>query len=399
MHKTILDGEQPMRGNVRRRKIAYYSINDPLDKRSWSGTTYYFGQTLQKNVGEVDFLGPVKIPWLLDKTFRALQKLSRLFFRSEWIPKYSLLKNIYACRILEYKMRGRQYDLLVAPAAASELGYLNTDLPIVYFGDATYKSYSETYEKEFKGSNRFSRWEGNHLEKKSLKKSSLIVLTSRWAALSAIHDYGVPADKVEVILLGANIDRVPAHDVIFRKEANRTLTLLFLAVDWERKGGAIAFDTLQHLLALGIEARLIVCGVVPPPQFKHPCMEVIPFLNKNAPADYQQFVALLSSVHFLVVPTRADCSLLVSCEANAYGVPTISTDVGGVIDVVKEGVNGYCLPYEAGGYEYAVKTAALFADKEKYHQLIVSSRRRFDEELNWDSFAENFHQVLEKHAL
>ena len=35
-------------------KIAYLSINDPLDKRSWSGTTYYIGQTLQKNIGEVD---------------------------------------------------------------------------------------------------------------------------------------------------------------------------------------------------------------------------------------------------------------------------------------------------------------------------------------------------------
>ncbi|MBE7171072.1 MAG: glycosyltransferase family 4 protein [Williamsia sp.] len=385
--------------NTSRRKIAYYSINDPLDKRSWSGITYYLGQTLQKNIGEVHFLGPVKIPWFLDKTFRALQKLSRFFFRSEWIPKYSLLKNIYACWILKRKMKGHDYDLLVAPAAASELGYLNTRLPIVYFGDATYKAYSETYEKEFKGSNKFSRWEGNHLEKRSLKKSSLIVLTSRWAAQSAINDYGVPASKIEVILLGANIDHPPARDIIFQKEANKTLTLLFLAVDWERKGGAIAFAALEQLHKMGIQARLVVCGVVPPPQFVHPCMEVIPFLNKNEAADYRRFVALLSSVHFLVVPTRADCSLLVSCEANAYGVPTISTAVGGVNDVVKDGVNGYCLPPEAGGAAYAQKIAAIFADKERYHQLVLSSRRRFEEELNWDSFADHFHQVLEKHAL
>ena len=390
--------EQPVVA-TRRKKIAYYSINDPLDKRSWSGTTYYFGQTLQKHVGDVDFLGPVKIPWLLDKTIRALQKLSRFLFRSEWIPKYSLLKNIYACRILKRRMQGRQYDLLVAPAAASELGYLNTDLPIVYFGDATYKAYSETYEKEFKNSNKFSRWEGEHLEKRALKKSSLIVLTSCWAANSAMHDYGVPASKIEVILLGANIDLIPGRDIIFHKEANKTLTLLFLAVDWERKGGAIAFDALKHLHKMGINARLVVCGVVPPPQFVHSHMEVIPFLNKNDAADYRRFVALLSSVHFLLVPTRADCSLLVSCEANAYGVPTVSTDVGGVKDVVKDGINGYCLPPEAGGAEYASAIASLFADKEKYHQLVVSSRNRFENELNWDSFADHFHQVLQKHSL
>ena len=385
--------------NSGRRKIAYYSFNDPLDKRSWSGTTYYMGQALQRNVGDVHFLGPVKIPWLLDKTFRALQKLSRFFFRSEWIPKYSLLKNIYASIILKRKMKGQSYDLLVAPAAAPELGYLNTELPIVYFGDATYKAYSETYEKEFKGSNKFSRWEGDHLERRSLKKSALIVLTSHWAANSAMHDYGVPADKIEVILLGANIDRVPGRELIFNKEANKTLTLLFLAVDWERKGGAIAFAALEHLHKMGINARLVVCGVVPPPRFVHPCMEVIPFLNKNEPADYQRFATLLSSVHFLVVPTRADCSLLVCCEANAYGVPTISTDVGGVKDVVKDGVNGYCLPPEAGGVAYASKIAALFADKESYHQLVLSSRKRFEEELNWNSFGEHFQKILVKHAL
>src|ERR1700744_2177318 len=106
--------------HTRRRRIAYYSINDPLDKRSWSGITYYMGQAIQRDIGEVDFLGPVHIPWLVDKAFRAVQKLSRLFFRVEWIPKYSLVKNIYAARKLEKKMKGRQYDLLGAPAAAPE---------------------------------------------------------------------------------------------------------------------------------------------------------------------------------------------------------------------------------------------------------------------------------------
>ncbi len=391
--------EQKNMENFRRRKIAYYSINDPLDKRSWSGTTYYLGQTLQKNVGDVDFLGPVKIPWLLDKTIRALQKLSRLLFRSEWIPKYSLLKNMYACIILQRRMKGKEYDFLIAPAAASELGYLNTSLPIIYFGDATYKAYSATYEKEFRNMGALTRWEGNHLETRSLKKSSLVVMTSHWAARSAMVDYQVPANKVEVLLLGANVDKIPGREIIFNKESNTTLTLLFLAVDWERKGGAIAFETLKELHAMGIPAKLIVCGVVPPVHFSDPLMEVIPFLNKNEAGDYQRFAALLSSIHFMIVPTRADCSLLVNCEANAYGVPTMSTDVGGVSDVVKNGINGYCLPFDARGKEYATVIARTYGDKEIYHQLITGSRNMFEDQLNWEKFAEKFNQMLIRHRL
>lgn len=385
--------------NPRRRKIAYYSINDPMDKRSWSGITYYLGQTLQKNVGDVHFLGPVKIPWVLDKTCRGLQKISRYVFKREWIPKYSLLKNIYACIVLKRKMKGRQYDFLMAPAAASELGYLNTRLPVIYFGDATYKAYSETYEKEFRNLGSFSRWEGNHLEKLALQKSALAIFSSHWAARSAINDYGMPANRTEVIQMGANIDNTPEREIIFKKEENKTLTLLFLSVDWERKGGPIAFNTMERLHDTGLDVKLIVCGCIPPAGYVHRCMEVIPFLNKNKAHDFALFVQVLSSTHFLLLPTRADCTPLVNCESNAYGVPVITTNVGGISDGVKDGVNGYCLPLDAGGTEYAPLIAKLFSDKERYHQLIISSRKRFDEELNWDKFAENFHRVLQKHNL
>jgi glycosyltransferase involved in cell wall biosynthesis len=384
---------------ARRRKIAYYTINDPLDKRSWSGITYYLSQTLQQHVGDVEVLGPVPIPWLLDKTCRALQKTSRLFFRSEWIPKYSLLKNVYASWYLGRKMKGKQYDFIMAPSAAPELAYLTTSVPIIYFGDATYKVYSDTYAKESANLGAISRWEGNHLENKSLHKSLFAILTSQWAANSAITDYKLPTDKVEVMLLGANIEQAPEQAVIHHKFENSTLTLLFLAVDWDRKGGKIAFDALVHLHEQGIEAKLIVCGCTPPAQYQHPGLEVIPFINKNLPADYAQFVRILSSSHFLLLPTRADCSLLVAMEANSYGVPAITTAVGGVPDVVLDGINGYCLPLEAEGQAYAKTIAAIYADEPRYRQLVASSRKRFDEELSWTKWTDLFERALQKHQL
>jgi len=184
-----------------------------------------------------------------------------------------------------------------------------------------------------------------------------------------------------------------------KKKKNETLTLLFLAVDWERKGGAIAFDALQHLLRQGISAKLVVCGCTPSAAYLSPEVEVIPFINKNNCDDYDLFVKLLSSAHFLLLPTRADCSLLAAMEANSYGVPAITTNVGGVPDVVIDGVNGYCLPFEDQGEKYASLIAEIYKDKKRYHQLIQSSRDRFDAELNWDKWAERFKEQLEKRHL
>ena len=382
-----------------RRKIAYYTINDPLDKRSWSGITWYLGQALQSKIGDVHFVGPVKIPWLLDKLIRVLQKTSRAVFGVEWIPKYSLIKNIYASISLKRKMRGQHYDFVFAPAAAPELAYLKTNVPIIYFGDATYKIYSDTYKKEFRNAGSFTKWEGNFLEQRSLDKSKLVILTSQWAVQSAIKDYGILATKIETILLGANVDNIPDRQSIFLKDLNPQLTLLFLAVDWDRKGGAIAFETLVNLHAQGISAKLIVCGCVPPAGYEHPFLQTIPFVNKNISDDYALFVKLLSTSHFLLVPTRADCSLLVAMEAASYGMPAITTRTGGVPDVVIDGVNGYCLPYEADGTAYAGLIAEIFMDKDRYHQLIVSSRDRFDHALSWDRWAVDFLKALEKHQL
>ena len=383
--------------HTKRAEIAFYCLNDPMDKRSWSGIPYYLGQTLQKHIGDVDFLGPVRVPWLLEKIMRGTMKFTRYVLKKEYLPQYSLLKNLYASWYLKQRMKGKQYDFLLAPAAASELAFLSTDIPVIYFGDATFKAYSSTYDTVFNKVTAFTKWEGNYLEKRSLEKSALIILTSRWAAQSAITDYGIPASKIVVMPFGANIDDAPGRDAIFSKEANKTLTLLFLAVDWERKGGAIALAALEQLHAMGIRAKLVVCGCEPPAETTHPFMEVIPFIDKNLPADYGLFVQLFLSVHFLLLPTRADCTPLVNNESGAYGVPVITTDVGGVADTVENGVNGYCLPLKAGGEVYAKLIAEIFADKDRYHQLVRASRERYEQELNWDTWAEQFQKLLPQH--
>jgi glycosyltransferase involved in cell wall biosynthesis len=292
-------------------------------------------------------------------------------------------------------MKGREYDCIVAPAASTELALFRSQIPVVYVSDTTFQLISNFYTWDFEKMPAISRWEGNTIERLALQHSTGVVLSSNWATNSAIHDYGVPAEKILTIPLGANVDFVPEADVIFQKLQGQELTLLYLAVEWERKGGPLAFETLQQLHAKGVKAKLIICGCIPPSQFQHPYMEVIPFLNKNKKEDHDKFVELLSTVHFLLLPTRADCSLLVSCEASAYGVPVISTRTGGVNEVVLDDVNGYCLPHEAKGEAYAEVILKIYSDRARYEKLIHSSRKRYENHLNWDQWAKDFIRFYE----
>lgn len=378
-------------------KIAYLALNDPQDKRSWSGTTYYIAKALEKDGNDVDFLGPLKLPKWLDKVLRAIAKFNRIVFRREYITKYSLLLSWYSAKQFHKKLKAKKYDCICAPAASAELGFLKTNLPVIYITDATFKLVSSYNYNEFDKMSWFSKIEGNLLERHALKKSSVVMYPSGWAADSAVNDYHTLTDKIFIAPFGANIDKIPDGNIIYRKLDNKELTLLFLGVDWERKGGNIAFDVLKFLhYTHGIKARLIVCGCTPPPQLSHPYMEVIPFLDKNKKEDYERFVNIMSSAHFLLVPTRADCSLLVGCEANAYGVPAITTETGGVPEIIKDGVNGYCLPYTANGNTYAALIAELFINEAKYKDLVLSSRQRFEEYLNWQKWSESFNDIYRR---
>lgn len=379
-------------------KIAYLSISDPLDKNSWSGNIYHIAKALQEYGHEVDFFGPIHIPSFLNKFLRGFAKFNRVVFRREYLAKCNLFLSWYAGKYFEKQLKDKTYDCICVPSESSAVAFLKTKTPVFFITDTTFKLITRYY-NEFKKIPFISKLEGNLLEKKALKKSASVIYSSIWAAESAVHDYNVSAEHILITPTGANIDKIPDRDSIYKKLNNKELTLLFLATEWDRKGGDIAFETLKFLqYSHGIKAKLIVCGCEPPAQYKSPQMEVIPFLNKNKPEDAEQLNTLLCDAHFLLVPTRADCSLVTASEANAFGVPAITTETGGVPEVVKDGVNGYCLPQSANGNTYAALIAELFIDEAKYRELILTSRQRFEQYLNWNTWAEGFGELFEKNT-
>ena len=331
------------------------------------------------------------------KSLVAFVKLNRVLFNKEYKVQYSVVYSWFAARYIRRQMKGKHYDVIVAPVASMLIAYLKTDVPIVFFTDCTLNLYSHYYKREFTRVSPLSLWEGELLDRRSYRKSSLVIFTSHWAARSGLNFYGIPQHKIAYHSLGANMDFTPGRDMIFEKEKNPVLSLLFLGVDWDRKGGIYAYDTLIELHRMGIDARLVICGCVPPEGISHPSMEVIPFLDKNRKEHHDRFIELLSTFHFLIFPTRADCSSTVTCESNAYGMPSIGTITGGVPEIVLDGINGYCLPLEAGGADFAQLISEIYHDKKRYHELILSSRMRYEELLNWDRWTEYFKVLYREH--
>ncbi len=228
--------------------------------------------------------------------------------------------------------------------------------------------------------------EGNFIERLAIEKACLILYASQWAAQSAINDYGADESKIKVVPLGANLedDDIPNEELIFQKNKSDSCRLFFLGVDWRRKGGDIAFETLLKLEELGIESELVVCGCVPPKGISHEKMKVLPFLNKNNVNDRKILIDQFVTSDFLILPTRNECFGIVFCEANAFGLPVITTNTGGVPEVIKNGENGFMLPINAEGSDYAEIISSIYLDDKRYYNLVISSRAAFESRLNWN---------------
>lgn len=363
-------------------------------RKNWSGTPFYMARALELHCGEVvhyrEISGGLPI-------FRA-KIANKLTFalagkRHDWLHTYPLSRR-YA-RYFQEEIRRTRPDVLFGCAAASEIALLETDLPMVGSSDAT-AALNRNYYTSATHLTAYSNRVVEDIERRYLHKMLGLLYSTKWAADSAVRDYGVSPSRVFSAPYGANLDggAIPPRAGALREKQRDVCRLLFLGVDWERKGGAIAVETLKCLLTMGVPAELTVCGCVPPAEYQYPKIRVIPFLDKNTPDGMNSILRLLYESHFLLLPTRAEAFGIVFCEAAAFGLPSISTDTGGVSGVVSEGRNGHLLPLSAGGEDYAGVIASCFTDFSRYEQLRRTSREEYEERLNWDAWGRAAARIL-----
>ncbi|HEU4436540.1 MAG TPA: glycosyltransferase family 4 protein, partial [candidate division Zixibacteria bacterium] len=331
-------------------------------------------------MGEVAFLGPIR---LKSGLFGKLVNRTARLFGKQYDYTHSLFMAKAYARAFTPRLHGQNFDLIFAPAASTEITFLESNIPILYTSDATFArmvDYQPGFSNLFKRSIRH----GHFIERSAVRKAALLLYPTDWAAQSAVRDYGADPAKVFVAPYGANLDEIPAHEKVLQRKKSPSCRLLFLGVNWERKGGPIAFETLLQLEKMGLPAELVVCGCIPPARFSHRGMTVIPFLDKNDPEQAERLVRLFWDADFLLLPTRYECYGVVFCEAAAFGLPVITTDTGGVSGVVREGENGHLLPHEAAGADYARLIAEIYRNDERYYTLVRQSRKTFEERFNWD---------------
>ncbi|CAN5309307.1 glycosyltransferase family 4 protein [soil metagenome] len=178
-------------------------------------------------------------------------------------------------------------------------------------------------------------------ERQGYHAAAGVIAHSRWAANSLIDDYGVPSDKVHVVVPGANLDPESYGEweraEIRRRETSASLTgkdsirFVFVGKDWKRKG----LDRLLRGLALarrqGADVTLRVIGcpreALPSELRDTSGIEWCGFINKRE--DPKRFLRLVAECDVGCLLSRAEAGGISLREYHALGLAVFGTTAGG----------------------------------------------------------------------
>lgn len=377
-------------GQVRPR-IGLIADGDARNPATMSGTPHFCGKALHAYCGDVEILN-CGYRWL-EGAMRLGNGAAERVTRRRYSRAHSIALARLRSRDFARQARATGCDLVFSAKDCKGIAYFpRHQCPVIYWSDATFRSMIGYY-PSFSSLYRFSRREGELIERHALNRADAVLMLTGWAASSAVTDYGISARKVSAFPVGPKISVWPEA-----AEARRTETfsggvrLLWVGVRWERKGGPMALRIAEALHARGISVELTVIGTQPP--VTSPLMRVIPYLNKSDPAEFAQLQEEYRRAHFFVLPTRQEAGGSVFVEATGSGLPSIACRTGGVGSLVRHNVNGFTFPLDTPAATYADVIQEHCREPELYRSLVERTCDFHRRVANWEVWGERVAGII-----
>ncbi len=370
----------------RRPKIALLSSRDVTNQNALEH--YSIAKALEMYVGDVI---PIQYPKPSTQLFHRLIKkyLKYSRFTNKDIIKKAKINSITIKKLLDTY----DYDILFAPQGSQLIAFLDIIQPIVYYTDSTFNLMIDYYHPR----NYFSQQDIEQfetIEYLALQNARLVLPSNDWAVKSIVQHYGINKNKVHLNLSGPNLLDIPLRSQLYKEDIKKSIKLLMVGRFWHRKGGDIGLETVYSLIENGESAHLTICGMEPPYSYNKNYVTIIKNIDKNKSRDYEKLIKLYNDSHFLIYPSRAECSGLAMVESNALATPVLATNTGGLSSYVRDGINGFLLPLEQNGSAYANKIINIINNENQYSTLCSTSRNEYETRINWEVWSQKTQKLI-----
>jgi glycosyltransferase involved in cell wall biosynthesis len=366
--------------------------SSPYNERSWSGSSSRFFRACKNHGLLKDAVGGdipeyYRLPLIL-KNYSFDRNLWRFKFRLD-TTYYDLLTRELARKI--HSVDGSA-DLL-------QIGGIY-DLPSAFKGSRNCYSYHDgnlmqlmksPFRPEGVSPARFAK--ALQYEKKVYQGMNRIFTMSNYLRDSFIEDFQMDPSRVCCIGAGINLDHIPEQT---DREYDRK-TIVFIGIDFRRKGGDLLLQAFRTVKLKYKDARLHIIGpkALTIPREYQDGVVFHGFLSRSDYLQRQKFLKIMREAVLFVMPSLYEPFGIAPLEAMVHEIPCILPQKWAFPDMVDSGVEGELFnPDDITDLEE--KMLNLIGNPGLLKSMGKSARERVLAQFTWDKVVSRLKDELEK---
>lgn len=202
-------------------------------------------------------------------------------------------------------------------------------------------------------------------------------------ALSLLDDYGIPGEQVVNVRAGSNLQIAEPELYGQMPEPPR---ILFVGVDWERKGGPVLLEAFRRLRERLPACELHIVGCSPS------VSESAVHIHGRIPLDEVEEHYRNATVFCL--PTRKEPFGIAVVEAMLRKLPVVVSDIGAMPEMVIDGRTGYCIAPD-DTHSFAQRLIEICTKPGLAAEMGMRGREHALDCYTWDRSGEQIHSEIQ----
>jgi glycosyltransferase involved in cell wall biosynthesis len=234
------------------------------------------------------------------------------------------------------------------------------------------------------GEERVNFWkECLSYERETLENATMVFTMSRHVSRSLEEHYMIPKEKIIRVNAGCNVPHLPTAD----NSRFKSKRILFIGVDWDRKGGPELVEAFRRLQKRHPTAKLTIVGCKP--KLSAPGVEIVGRISQEEVCNF------LNSSAVFCLPSKREAFGIAYIEAMRTGLPVIALNLGAVPDFIINGENGYML-HPGNIDDLSIRIEELITDPDKCELMGKKGQQIVETEYTWARTQQRMWQSIRK---
>ena len=218
-------------------------------------------------------------------------------------------------------------------------------------------------------------------EKQTYQNAAMTFTISTILQRTLIEEYDCDPDKVACIGVGTSFKTEASP----QRKAASGKNILFVGIDWERKGGPHLVEAFRKVLQVHPDAHLTIVGCKPDVD--------VPNCTSVGLIPVEEVKPAYEAASIFCLPTLREPFGVVFIEAFYYKLPIVATRIGAIPDIVDEGESGYLV--EPGNIDQlADRLIDLLDDPDRSRRFGEQGYLKMEEKYTWEVFRNKLNQLI-----